>query len=116
MFNRFIKSFQYAIQGFSYLFKEEENFYLQTLGAAVAIGAGWILGISRDDWIFVGLAITLVLGSEILNTILEDISDEIEPNHHPVVGKIKDMMAAFVLLSSLTALLIACLVFIPRIL
>lgn len=114
MFGRFIQSFQYALQGVRYLFREEENFYIQSFCAALAIAAGWILEISRDDWLFVGLAITLVLGSEILNTILEDISDEIEPNHRPVIGKIKDMMAAFVLLNSLTALLIACLVFLPR--
>lgn len=115
MIRRFFKSFEYAFQGFRYLFKEEENFYLEAFGAVIAIGAGFILDIGRDDWLFVGLAITLVLGSEILNTIVEDVCNEIEPDHHPVVGKVKDMMAALVLLSSLTALLIGCLVFLPLI-
>jgi undecaprenol kinase/diacylglycerol kinase (ATP) len=112
---RLIKSFQYALQGFHYLFKEEENFYLHCLATITVIGAGVILEISRNDWLFVIFAVTLVLGSEILNTILEDICDEIEPQHHPVVGKIKDMMAAFVLLSSLAALLIGFFIFLPLI-
>ena len=113
MFSRLIKSFRYAWQGFRYVFKEEDNFYFQSLGAVIAIGAGWLLEISRLDWLFVVMAITLVLGSEILNTILEDICNEIEPNHHPIVGRVKDMMASFVLLSSVAALVIGCLVFIP---
>jgi diacylglycerol kinase len=60
---------------------------------------------------FVVVAITLVLGSEILNTILEDTANELEPNHHSFIGKIKDMMAAVVLINSLAALVIGALVF-----
>ncbi|MEK7187309.1 MAG: diacylglycerol kinase family protein [Patescibacteria group bacterium] len=115
MLGRLFKSFQYAARGLRYVFREEENFYLQVYAAGLVIAAGWILDITRTDWLFLIFAIVLVLGSEILNTILEDVANELQPNHHPLVGKAKDMMAAFVLLSAMAAFLIGCFIFLPLI-
>ncbi len=114
MLIHFLKSFSYAFKGLRYVFREELNFSLQSIASLLVITAGWYFGISHTEWFFVILSIILVLGSEILNTILEDICDELEPNHHPVIGKAKDMMAALVLLNSSAALAIGLMIFLPR--
>jgi len=115
MLQRFVKSFVYAFSGLRYVFREEENFYIQTILGGLVVGAGIIFEITQVQWLFLILAIGLVLGSEILNTILEDVCNEIHPDHHPMIGKIKDMMAAFVLLNSIIALAIGLTIFLPLI-
>lgn len=114
MLSHFLQSFRYALKGLRYVFKEEANFSIQSLATILVIIAGWYFDVSSTEWLFLILAIALVLGSEILNTILEDICDELEPNYHPVVGKAKDMMAALVLLNASVALVIGLTIFLPR--
>jgi diacylglycerol kinase (ATP) len=38
--------------------------------------------------------------TEIINTAIENTWDHLEPNHHPVVKTVKDMMSGAVLLVS----------------
>lgn len=110
----FFKSFVDAGRGIFYVFREERNFALECIMALLAVFFGYLLSISPLEYIFIILVSGMVLGSEILNTILEEVCDEIEPHHHPVIGKIKDMMAAVVLLNSFVALIIGLIIFLPR--
>lgn len=48
---------------------------------------------------------------EIVNTAIEDICNKIEPNQNPVIGKIKDTMAGYVLVSSVAALIAGIILF-----
>ncbi len=61
------------------------------------------------EFCFLLLAIVLVIGSETINTIIEDAYDTLHPKHHELVGKVKDMMAAFVLLNAFAAIVIGAL-------
>ena len=60
---------------------------------------------------FCVIAIIIVLCAEIINTAIEDLCNKVEPNQDPVIGKIKDIMATFVLLSVIGAVVLGYLVF-----
>lgn len=57
------------------------------------------------------ICIFLVLSAEIINTVVEDVCDKIEPQHDRIIGKIKDMMAAYVLVTVLGSVVVGVLVF-----
>jgi diacylglycerol kinase len=50
---------------------------------------------------------------ELVNTIVERFVGLLEPRVHTYVAIIKDLMAAAVLIVSITAVIISCLVFFP---
>ncbi len=99
---RFINSFKYAFQGLRKVFLEEQNFQAHTFVGIIVIA----LSVFYFNFNYIELAITLlcitiVLVTEIVNTSIENTWDHLEPNHHPVVKSVKDMMAAAVLLASI---------------
>ena len=60
------------------------------------------------------LAIGLVFMAEMANTAFEKLLDLIHPEHHPLVGRIKDMAAGMVLVSSLMSVVIGVIIFLPK--
>lgn len=107
---RTLLSFSHALRGLKHVSKER-NFKLHVLVAVVVLVCAVVFSFSLVESCFIILAIALVLGSEILNTVVEDTLDEIHPEHHKVVGKLKDMMAAIVLVNAIAAAIIGILVF-----
>ncbi len=100
---RVMNSFKYAYQGFRFVWKEESNFRIQTVVAAVALATAALLHFSYLEFIVVILAITLVLAAEAINTVLEDALNKLEPRHDPIIAKIKDICAFFVTLTAIGA-------------
>jgi diacylglycerol kinase len=103
---RFFMSFLDALRGLRVVFNEEPNFRVIIVGAIAALGAAWYFHFSTTEALFILVAIALVVGGEIINTIVEDLCNKVEPAYDPVIGKIKDMAAGFVLVSALCAFLI----------
>ncbi|GAF81451.1 unnamed protein product, partial [marine sediment metagenome] len=52
---------------------------------------------------------------EIINTAIEKMFDLLHPDDHDVIRGIKDAMAGAVLISSIIALVVALLIFLPHI-
>lgn len=92
------------MHGLKTVWKEERNFKIQVLVGILALIAAYVTGFAPWEWIFLILIIALVLMGEIVNTAVEDICNKIEPKKDPVIGKIKDIMAGYVLISSIAAL------------
>ena len=57
--------------------------------------------------------IGFVLTAETFNTALEELCDKFQPTHDPHIGKIKDLAAAAVLVSSITALIVGLIIYVP---
>ncbi|MFI5203550.1 MAG: diacylglycerol kinase family protein [Flavobacteriales bacterium] len=112
---RQIKSFHYALQGLRYLWNEEHNFRIHLAAAIVVVTGGCILTLTTAEWCIVLLCIALVMITETINTSIENISNYVSPGFHPAIKKIKDLSAAAVLLSSVAALIIGLIIFIPKI-
>lgn len=111
-----LKSFKYAFNGLRILIKEEHNARIHLFATICVIIAGLFFNISMNEWIGVIFSIGLVFSLEIINSSIENIADFISPERHEMIKKIKDLSASGVLISSITALIIGLIIFIPKIL
>lgn len=111
-----VASFRFAFNGLKILLKEEHNARIHLVIALCTLIAGAIFRLSAYEWIAISFAIGFVFVVELINTTIEHITDFVSPERHERIKKIKDMAAASVLISALTALAIGLIVFVPRIL
>lgn len=107
----FLASLGNALKGLYFLFSEERNAKIHAIATIIVIAAGFYYNINSFEWLMIGLAIVTVLFAEAINTVIENIMDFISEEHHPKIGKIKDISSGAVLLTALFALFIAFLVF-----
>lgn len=110
-----IKSFGYAFNGLRILIREEHNARIHVFATITVVLAGFYFDISMIEWIAISLSIGFVISLEIINSAIENIADFISPEKNDAIKKIKDLSAAGVLISALTALIIGLIVFIPKI-
>lgn len=115
MLEKKIQSFQHAIRGIGVAWREEINFKIEFACGIVAIVLAFALHITRIEFGVVIFLIGFILATEALNTALEEFCDMVKSDHDPHIAKIKDLAAAAVLLSSITALVIGGMIFIPYI-
>ncbi len=109
-----IKGIYYSVKGAFYLIKTEHSIQAQLFIAFLCIIAGSYLHLSNTEWLFVLLAISLVLTAESLNSAIEKVADFIHPDYNKKIGLIKDVSAGAVFFAALFALAVLCLVYIPK--
>ncbi|SKB64521.1 diacylglycerol kinase family protein [Daejeonella lutea] len=114
--SKFIKGFYFAWQGIAYSFRTQLNFKVEVFSALCVIAVSYYLGLSTAEWLWIALAITLVLVSELANTAIETLVDLVSPDYNPKAGIVKDISAAVVLLTGLFALVTGILILLPKIL
>lgn len=108
------KAIYYSVKGAVYLIKTEHSIQAQLFIAFLCIIAGSYLHLSNTEWLFVLLAISLVLTAESLNSAIEKVADFIHPDYNKKIGLIKDVSAGAVFFAALFALAVLCLVYIPK--
>lgn len=113
--DRMVKSFTYAFKGLKSFFQTEHNGRIHLVITIVVLSAGLFFGLSRYEWSLIALSIGMVFTSELFNSAIEKLCDYIQPDQHPLIGKIKDLAAAAVLLVSLAAVCVGLLIFLPKI-
>lgn len=109
-----INSFGYAFQGIRTLLKDQPNARIHTLATGVAITLSFICDINPTEWCIIILCIASVFAAEALNSAVEMIADKVSPQFHPLIKKAKDMAAAAVLFLAIAAIIIASLIFLPK--
>ena len=114
-FRSLVKSFQYAIKGFWYVFNNEQSFRLHLLATAVVLLFMIYFQVKLWEAVILFLVIIIVLVLELINTIFEKMVDILKPRIHFYAEVIKDIMAATVLVASIGALVIGILIFAPYI-
>ena len=115
-FKKRIKSFKYAFAGLKSMFIAEHNSRIHLVAAVLAISLGILLSISIAEWLIIVLVIGIVFTAELINSAIEKLADVVSSDHNDRIKQIKDYCAAAVLVSSIVALIIGGLIFIPRIL
>ena len=95
------------------MFKAEQSFRIQVVGAVCAVIASTVFQISTYQFLIVLLLIGAVLTLEIINTIFERLVDSFQPRIHPIVRDIKDIMAGAVLIASIVSLVVGIVIFWP---
>lgn len=114
-FSHRIKSFGYAFNGIKILLKEEHNSRIHISIALMVLIAGIVLKISVTEWLVIVFAIGLVITLETINSSVENLADFLTTEENDKIKKIKDLSAASVLISSITAIIIGLIVFLPKI-
>lgn len=113
---KLIRSFGYAFKGVAYATTSQLNFRIHLVATAVALLLGWFLHISTGEWQWVMLCITIVLVTEIFNTMIETLVDLVSPGYNEKAGRIKDMAAGAVVIAAAFAIITGIIIFLPKIL
>lgn len=88
--------------------------WLHLLAGAVAVFLGFFFRITQSEWLAIVLAISIVILAEAFNTAIEFDIDLTSPEEHPFARDTKDVAAGAVLLSAIAAIVIGCIIFIPK--
>ena len=108
------RSFVYALQGLVFMLRSQPNAWVHLLATLGVCGAGLYFGLSREEWLWICVAIVLVWSAEALNTALEQLADAVHPQRHPGIGRAKDLAAGAVLVAAIGAAVIGGVVFWPH--
>ncbi|MFC6260275.1 diacylglycerol kinase family protein [Levilactobacillus fujinensis] len=110
----FRQSLGHAWDGLRALFRYERNFRKHLVVGTVAVIAGAILRLTLNEWLWLVLAIFLVLIAETLNTIVEAVVDLIVgETYHDLAKRAKDIAAGGVLMAAIFAVIVGALVMLP---
>src|SRR5690625_8016426 len=109
---RIMGAFSYSMQGLSAAFMHEAAFLQELLLCLIATPiAYWLSGSWRQFLILVG-SLLFILVVELLNSAIETLADALMPEHHPLIGRAKDIGSAAVFRSVWLAIRIWCAVLI----
>ncbi|WP_045473591.1 diacylglycerol kinase [Winogradskyella sp. PG-2] len=111
-----LKSVSYAFKGMLILIKTEASIKIQIFIAIIVTITGFYFDISKTEWMVQFAMIGLVMSIEGLNTAVEYIADFIHPEYHKKIGLIKDVAAGAVFIASVVAVIIAGIIYLPKIL
>ena len=112
---KMLRSFKYALQGI-WVLMQENNARFHLFASVVVILTGFLVKLSSTEWTITFIIIGLVWVAEAFNTAIEKLCDFVSKEHHPLIGKVKDLSAAAVLIISCIAVIIGIIIFLPKIL
>ncbi len=99
----------FALHGVRAAWQRERSFRTQTALAAAAVIVLIVLRPAPIWWAVIVLTNSIVLATELMNSALEALVDQLHPEQHPEIRIIKDMAAGGVLLVSTAALIVGAL-------
>lgn len=111
---KMLRSFRYAFAGLRFLMAEN-NARFHVFVAVIVLSSGFYLKLSATEWMIIITQIGLVLIVETLNTAIEKLCDFVSPEYHQLIGKVKDLAAAAVLIMSIVAVIVGIIIFLPKI-
>lgn len=98
-----------AIRGLKFVWSRERNSRIECIIAAGILALAVLSGFSYAEVMALVVASAVVLVSELLNSIVEELLDTVEPHYTVHVGRLKDVTAGTVLLLSVFAAVIGTL-------
>ncbi|WP_040948384.1 diacylglycerol kinase [Gorillibacterium massiliense] len=108
---RFLRSMRYAYEGIKYALTTQPNMKIHFFVSFLVLAAAVLFGLSRNDILFLLLAITLVIVTELINTAIEKTVDLAMPDRHPLAKIAKDTAAAAVLVTAAFAVAVGLIIF-----
>jgi len=112
---KYSHAFLNAFRGLYVVFKTTRNIFIHILAVMLTVIFGFYYHVSNLEWLALVFAIGFVFVSETFNTAIEIDIDLTSPEYHPYARDTKDVAAAAVLLSSITAVVIGLIIFLPKI-
>jgi len=109
-------SFKHAFDGFIYAIRTQPNFRFHLLAAMTVILLGIYFSIGPTEWLILVFTINTVLIAEMVNTSIEAMVDLITLERRADAKIAKDVSAAMVLVSATLSVVVALIIFLPKIL
>jgi diacylglycerol kinase (ATP) len=109
-----MKSFRFAMDGIAGFFQSEHNAWLHLMATVTVVTLAILVPVTKTELLALVFAIGLVWVAEMFNTCIERVMDFVSIQKHPKIKFIKDLAAGAVLTAAVTALVIAGVVFIPK--
>ncbi|WP_426447792.1 diacylglycerol kinase [Paenibacillus sp. S-38] len=105
------RSFRYAYEGVKYALATQRNMQFHFGAALFVLAFALWFGLSKTDVLFILLAVTLMIVTELINTAVEKAVDLAMPDLHPLAKIAKDVAAASVLVTAAFAAVTGMIVF-----
>lgn len=107
-------SFKHAFDGIIWAFSTQPNFKVHFSLSLLAIMLGVFLRISYVEMTILTFTIVLGLAVEMVNTSIESMTDLITTEYKQNAKIAKDVSAGMMLLTAIGTVIIACLIFLPK--
>jgi diacylglycerol kinase (ATP) len=108
---RRVSSFACAIRGVAFLIRSQPHARIHLIATVSVFALGGVFHLQRLEWCILIIAVMAVWIAEGLNTALESMADAVHPDHHPLIGRAKDVAAAAVLIAAAGAVFIGLIIF-----
>ncbi|MCX7996750.1 MAG: diacylglycerol kinase family protein [Patescibacteria group bacterium] len=108
------RSFGYAFEGISWALRTQPNYQIHVFLAVLSLVAGYVLGISYAEFLFILAMIFIGLAIETVNTAIEQLADAIDKNYNKHIKIAKDVAAGAMLFFSIGAAITAGIIFLPK--
>ena len=108
-------SFIHAYEGIRWAFTTQPNFTVHLTLSFIAVAGGLFFQISPVEWMMITATIIFGLVCEMINTSLESITDLVTQEWRVKAKIAKDVAAGMMLIYAVGAVLIAIIIFLPKI-
>lgn len=105
-----------AFNGIISALETQVNLKIHFLVAVSALILGFYLGITPTEYLVLILTIGTVIVAEMGNTSIEHLADAVTLKQNEHIRRAKDVAAGSVLLTAIFAILVGCIIFIPKLL
>lgn len=106
-----LKSFKYAFNGLWEFVRTQHNAWIHLIAIIVVVFLGVWCDVTTIEWLWLVLAIGMVLMAEIFNTSIEYLVDFVSPEYNAKAGLVKDLAAGAVIVAAVTAAIIGIIIF-----
>jgi len=111
---KFTQSLKFAGRGIKHAFLSQRNIRIHLFVGAIMMAFGIYLELDFYEALALVIVISFVIIAEMINTAIEEVVNLVAPGKS-VPGMIaKDVAAGAVLFSSICAIIVGCLIFIPH--
>lgn len=108
-------SFKHAFDGLIVALSTQPNYRIHLFLSLLSLGGGILFHIRYEEFLIIGVLITLGLVIETINTAIEETCDAIDETIRPDIKVAKDTAAAAMLIFAIGSTVLAGCIFIPRI-
>jgi len=108
-------SFRNAFRGLKWAFTTQPNYIVHLILSTFALIGGIYFRISYNEFLTIFTLIFVGLAVETVNTALEETNDAIDLEKREDIGLAKDIAAGAMLMFAIGAFIIACIIFVPKI-
>ncbi|MBE1443273.1 diacylglycerol kinase [Paenibacillus sp. OAS669] len=105
------RSFRFAYEGVKYALSTQRNMKFHFFAAFVVLLMALFFHLHKLEILFLLMAVTMMIVTELINTAIEKTVDLAMPDRHPLAKIAKDVAAASVLVSAAFAAIVGMVVF-----